>query len=129
MTLDGREGGIVADGVTATGAVNTQNVSAQTYYQGLARNISTIEVLDGDFIKLRQVTLGYTFRADFLRGTPFSSIGVSAVARNLWTIMKHTKNIDPESGFSSDPKYAGIEGTSLPFARTYGLNLNFKFKN
>jgi TonB-linked SusC/RagA family outer membrane protein len=129
ITLEGRETGVVAPGVTEAGAPNTKNVSAQTYYQGLARNISAYEVLDGDFIKLRQVTLGYTFNAAFLRGTPFSSIGVSAVARNLWTIMKHTKNIDPESGFSSDPRYAGIEGTSLPFARTYGLNVNFKFKN
>lgn len=129
ITLEGRETGIIADGVTSTGAANTKSVSAQTYYQGLARNISSLDVLDGSFIKLRQVTFGYTFSADFLRGTPFSSIGVSAVARNLWTIMKHTKNIDPESGFSNDVRYAGIEGTSLPFARTYGLNVNFKLKN
>ncbi|MBL4674995.1 MAG: SusC/RagA family TonB-linked outer membrane protein [Mucilaginibacter sp.] len=129
LTLEGRETGVVAVGVTESGAQNTQNVSAQTYYQGLARNISASNVLNGDFIKLRQVTLGYVFNAPMLRGTPFSSIGVSAVARNLWTIMKHTKNIDPESGFSNDVRYTGIEGTSLPFTRTYGLNLNFKFKN
>lgn len=129
ITLPGRENGVVADGVTAAGATNTTNVSAQTYYQGLARNISKLDVLDGSFIKLRQVTLGYTFNGGFLRGTPFSAIGVSAVARNLWTIMKHTNNIDPESGFSNDVRYAGIEGTSLPFARTYGFNVNFKFKN
>lgn len=129
ITLDGRETGVVADGVTSTGAVNITNISAQTYYQGLARNISKLDVLDGSFIKLRQVTLGYTFNSSFLQRTPFSSIGVSAVARNLWTILKHTNNIDPESGFSNDIKYAGIEGTSLPFARTYGLNVNFKFKN
>ncbi|MFA6086255.1 SusC/RagA family TonB-linked outer membrane protein [Mucilaginibacter sp.] len=129
ITLDGRETGVVGDGVTSTGADNTVNVPAQTYYQALARRISTLNVLDGSFIKLRQVSLGYTFNASMLRGTPFSSIGVSAVARNLWTIMKHTDNIDPESGFSNDVRYAGIEGTSLPFARTYGLNVNFKFKN
>ncbi|WP_454803563.1 SusC/RagA family TonB-linked outer membrane protein [Mucilaginibacter phyllosphaerae] len=129
LTLEGREGGVVGQGVTESGAVNTKNVSAQTYYQALSRNVGAISVLDGSFIKLRQVTLGYTFNAAFLRGTPFSAIGVSAVGRNLWTIMKHTKNIDPEAGFSADPRYAGIEGTSLPFTRTYGLNVNFKFKN
>lgn len=129
LTLDGRESGVVGVGVTPTGATNTVNVPAQTYYQALARNVYTVDVLDGSFIKLRQITLGYTFNATFLRGTPFSAIAVSAVGRNLWTIMKHTKNIDPESGFSNDIRYAGIEGTSLPFARTYGLNVNFKFKN
>ncbi|GAA4330346.1 SusC/RagA family TonB-linked outer membrane protein [Mucilaginibacter gynuensis] len=129
LTLTGRETGVVGAGVNAAGAANTVSAPAQTYYQALARNVGTMSVLDGSFIKLRQVTLGYTFNSTFLRGTPFSSIGVSAVARNLWTIMKHTDNIDPESGFSNDVKYAGIEGTSLPFARTYGLNVNFKFKN
>lgn len=129
LTLDGRETGVVGKGVTESGAPNTVNVDAQTYYQRLASQVSIQNVLDGSFIKLRQVTLGYTFNAPMLRSTPFSSIGVSAVARNLWTIMKHTKNIDPEAGISNDVRYAGIEGTSLPFARTYGLNINFKFKN
>ncbi|WP_205771874.1 SusC/RagA family TonB-linked outer membrane protein [Mucilaginibacter terrenus] len=129
LTLDGREGGVVGVGVTESGTPNTTSASAQSYYQALSRNVGAVSVLDGSFIKLRQITLGYTFNSTFLRGTPFSSIGVSAVGRNLWTIMKHTDNIDPESGFSADPRYAGIEGTSLPFARTYGLNVNFKFKN
>lgn len=126
LTLDGRETGITT-GVTASGAASTTNVGAQTYYQATARRISALNVLDGSFIKLRQVTLGYTFTG--LERTPFSGIGVSLVARNLWTILKHTDNIDPESGFSNDIRYAGIEGTSLPFTRTYGINLNFKFKN
>ncbi|RZK79097.1 MAG: SusC/RagA family TonB-linked outer membrane protein [Pedobacter sp.] len=129
LTLEGREGGVVGNGVTETGAVNTVNAPAQTYYQALSRNVGAVSVMDGDFIKLRQLTLGYTFNSTYLKGTPFSSIGVSAVARNLWTIMKRTDNIDPESGFSADPRYAGIEGASLPFARTYGFNVNFKFKN
>lgn len=129
LTLEGRETGVVGNGVTESGAVNTVNVPAQTYYQALSRNVGAVSVLDGSFIKLRQVTLGYNFNGTFLKGTPFSSIGVAAVARNLWTIMKHTDNIDPESGFSADPRYAGIEGASLPFARTYGLNINFKLKN
>jgi hypothetical protein len=57
------------------------------------------------------------------------AITVSAVARNLWTIMKHTDNIDPESGFANRVLIRGIEGTSVPQTRTYGFNLNFKLKN
>lgn len=128
MTLAGRETGVVGAGVTTTGAVNTVNVRAEDYYQGLARNISSLNVLDGSFIKLRQANLGYTFGKDQLNRTPFSSITFSLVARNLWTIMKHTDNIDPESTFSTDIRYAGIEGTSLPFTRTYGFSLNLKLK-
>jgi TonB-linked SusC/RagA family outer membrane protein len=128
MTLEGRETGVTV-GVTESGAANTVSVPAQTYYQELARRISALNVLDGSFIKLRQVTLGYTIPGGQLRSTPFSSIGISLVGRNLWTIMKHTDNIDPESGFSNNVRYAGIEGTSLPMTRTFGINVNFKFKN
>ncbi|HWZ02040.1 MAG TPA: hypothetical protein VNX40_00445, partial [Mucilaginibacter sp.] len=64
-----------------------------------------------------------------LARTPFSSINISLVGRNLWTIMKRSENIDPESGFSPYVAYAGIEGTSVPAVRTYGFNVNFKLKN
>lgn len=128
-TLPGRETGVVAQGVTAAGTPNTVNVPAETYYQELARRISANNVLNGDFIKLRQVTFGYNIPRATLARTPFSGITLSFVARNLWTIMKKSDNIDPESGFSNDVRYTGIEGTSLPSTRTYGFNLNFKLKN
>jgi TonB-linked SusC/RagA family outer membrane protein len=128
MTLPGRETGVVGVGVTESGTPNTVNVPAETYYQSLARNISSLNVLDGSFIKLRQVSFGYNIPKNILNNTPFNSITFSLVARNLWTIMKHTDNIDPESNFAPGINYAGIEGTSVPAVRTYGFNLNFKFK-
>jgi len=128
MTLPGRETGVVGVGVTESGAANAVNVPAEAYYQSLARNISALNVLDGSFIKLRQVTFGYNIPNSAIARTPFNSITLSVVARNLWTIMKHTDNIDPESNFAPGVNYAGIEGTSVPAVRTYGLNLNFKFK-
>jgi TonB-linked SusC/RagA family outer membrane protein len=132
-TLPGRDGGVVGEGVTEGGAPNTVNVDAQTYYQALAQRVSAINVLDGSFIKLRQITFGYSFNSEILKGSPFSNINVSLVARNLWTIMKHTDNIDPESAFASvgggnNVNYLGIEGTSLPAIRSYGVNLNFRLK-
>ncbi len=58
-TLAGRESGVTVTGVDGTGAPVTTTVSAQAYYQRLA-SISKFNVLSGDYIKLRQVTLGYT---------------------------------------------------------------------
>lgn len=127
MTLEGREGGIVADAVREDGSKNTINVDAQTYYQNLARRISALNVLDGDFIKLRQVTVGYTLDKKVLGKVPFKSITLSFVARNLLILMKKTDNIDPEAGFSSQINYAGIEGNSLPSTRSFGVNVNVKF--
>jgi outer membrane receptor protein involved in Fe transport len=127
MTLPFREGGLTVDGVDQNGNKNAVNIDAQTYYQQLA-SVSKYEVLDGDFIKLRQVTLGYTFAENMLGRLPFQAITLSLVGRNLITFLKHTDNIDPESGFSSDVRYSGIEGTSLPSTRTYGVNINIKLK-
>jgi hypothetical protein len=127
ITLEGRETGVKVDGVTADGAANTKSVPAQTYYQNLARRISALNVLDGDFIKLRQVTLGYSINPSVFGRLPIKSAEISIVGRNLLTLFKKSANIDPEAGFSSLINYAGIEGNSLPSTRTYGLNLNVKF--
>jgi hypothetical protein len=127
MTLAGRETGITT-GVTASGAQNTVTATAQDYYQRLS-TISRVNVLNGDYIKLRQIMIGYTLSEKQLGNIPvFRAIQLSLVARNLWTIMKKSDNIDPENNFAASVQYAGIEGTSLPATRTYGINANFKFK-
>lgn len=127
MTLEGRDG--ITTGVTESGAANTVKADAQGYYRSLAQNVTSVHVLDGDFIKLRQITLGYTVPDKVISRLPlFQSIQVSLVARNLLILMKKSDNIDPEATFGSNVRYYGIEGTSLPSTRTYGINLNLKFK-
>jgi hypothetical protein len=135
MTLAGRETGITTGvtagdpGGTSGGAPNTVAAGAEDYYQRLS-GISKLNVLNGDYIKLRQVTIGYTLSEKTLAHLPlFRTIELSLVGRNLLTLMKHSDNIDPEAAFSSNVMYAGIEGTSLPSARTFGINANIKFKN
>jgi len=127
-TLAGRDGGVVAEGVTESGAVNTKVVPAYEYYPKLINNVQALAVLDGSFIKFRQLTFGYTLNQAVLARTPFQAVTLSLVGRNLFTILKHTDNIDPENTISPLVAYAGVEGGSLPFARTYGVTLNVKFK-
>jgi TonB-linked SusC/RagA family outer membrane protein len=127
-TLVGRNGGVTAEGVTETGAVNTKSVEAYKYYRTLVSRVQTPFVLDGSFIKFRQFTFGYTFTQAVLARTPFQAVTLSLVGRNLFTIMKRTDNIDPENTISPLVAYAGVEGGSLPFTRTYGFTLNVKFK-
>ncbi len=127
-TLAGREGGVVAQGVTEGGAVNTVVVPAYEYYPKLINNVQSLAVLDGSFIKFRQLTFGYTLTQAVLARTPFQAVTLSLVGRNLFTIMKRTDNIDPENTISPLVAYAGVEGGSLPFTRTYGFTLNVKFK-
>ncbi|MDX2045849.1 MAG: SusC/RagA family TonB-linked outer membrane protein [Chitinophagaceae bacterium] len=127
LTLTGRDG--ITTGVTESGAANTVKADAQGYYRALAQQVTSVHVLDGDFIKLRQVTLGYSLPEKLLSPLRvFKSVRLSLVGRNLAILMRKSDNIDPEATFSSNVRYYGIEGTSLPSTRSYGVNLNFTFK-
>jgi TonB-linked SusC/RagA family outer membrane protein len=128
-TLVGRASGITTGVNSATDAPNTVSSTAQDYYQALGA-VSRVNVLNGDYIKLKQLTLGYTLGRKVLGGNPvFNAVTISAVARNLWTIMRRSPNIDPESQFQASVYSEGIEGTSLPSTTTFGFNATFKFKN
>lgn len=127
-TLPGRETGITT-GVTSDGSPNTVTANAQDYYTGLANNVTKLSVVNGDFIKMRQLTFGYNLPASLLNKLPLiRAVNVSIVGRNLFYFTKKARNIDPEASFGSTLAYSGIEGGNLPAARNYGVNLNIKFK-
>jgi TonB-linked SusC/RagA family outer membrane protein len=117
-TLVGREGGVTTGEFTAP---------AENYYQALVQNVTGTTVVDGDFIQLRQLTLGYTFPASMFNSVPiFKGLTASFVARNLALLWRKAENIHPESQFGSNINFLGIEGTALPPTRSIGFNLNFK---
>jgi TonB-linked SusC/RagA family outer membrane protein len=130
QTLVGREGGITTGYNSVTDAPNTVSSTAQDYYQALGA-VSRVNVLNGDYIRLKQLTLGYTLGRKVLGASNplFNSITISAVARNLWMIHRSATNVDPESEFAASVYSLGIEGTSLPTTTTFGFNATFKFKN
>ena len=104
------------------------NIDAATYYSTLANNVSKFFVQDASFIKFRQLTFGYSFPAKIF-GNKIQSLNLSIVGRNLFTIMKHTDNIDPEANFSSTPGglTQGLELGGVPPVRTIGANLSVRF--
>ena len=81
---------------------------------------------DASLIKLRAMTLGYTLPLKTLQGRFIKGVNVALVGRNLWTIMKHTPNIDPESSLNNT-NGQGLELSGFPALRSYGLNVNMKF--
>ncbi|MGI4020205.1 MAG: SusC/RagA family TonB-linked outer membrane protein [Janthinobacterium lividum] len=125
-TLAGRQGGIVGLGVNQAGQPNTVAADAQAYWGNLFNKVATINVFSSDFIKLRQLIFNYTFPNTMLRGTPIKDISIGLVGRNVFTFMKKTPNIDPESTYNSS-NAQGLEYAGAPVTRTLGLNLNVKF--
>ncbi|WP_316745969.1 SusC/RagA family TonB-linked outer membrane protein [Pedobacter gandavensis] len=98
--------------------------SVDNYYATLADNVSGIFVQKADFIKFRQVMMGYTFPGKMFNNV-IKGATLSFVGRNLFYISKKTDNIDPESDYTNNAK--GLELGGVPASRTYGLNLSVKF--
>ena len=107
---------------------NDVHVDAQTYYQGITNNnIAEEFVYNASFIKLRELSFGYTFPQSILNKMKVvKGLSVSLVGRNLWTILKHTDNIDPESAYNSG-NGQGLELNGYPATRSVGFNVNVKF--
>ena len=127
-TLEGRESGVVGEGVNETGEANTVNVfPVQPFYE-VVRSKGLVEpiVYDGGYWKLRQITIGYDFTKFLPERLPFRSVRLDAVANNVLMLKKWIPNIDPESfGYTSD-NLVGMESTGVPTTRSIGFNLNVK---
>ena len=131
-SLIGRETGVVGSGVRSDGSggfvPNDVVVSAKAFNQATYSNsIESSSVFDATYVKLRQVTLGYTLPQKFLKNTPIQSLKFSVVGRNLALLYKKAPHIDPETGFSSANGTQGQEFGQYPSARTIGFNVNLKF--
>lgn len=128
MTLEGREGGVVGDGVNDKGEVNTVSAPVQSYWE-VVRSQALVEpvIYNGGYWKLRQITLGYDLSKFLPPNQPFKAVKLNLVANNVLMIKKWVDNIDPETfGYSSD-NLVGMESTGLPSTRGLGFNLNVKF--
>jgi len=99
---------------------------AQNYWGKLGDYAAERFVYDASFIKLRQITFGYTLPKKFFNKTPVQSLMISVVARNLAILYKNSDNIDPESSYTSSNSQ-GLDYFGFPATRTFGFNLRATF--
>lgn len=120
-----REEGLILDGVKEDGTKNDVVVSGQDWAQAHYGGVDAQNVFDADYVKLREVSLGYDLPKKWIG--PFKGITLSAYARNLFTWGLDWKGMDPEMASYGSGNIQAIEGASLPSTRTYGMNVKFKF--
>ncbi|WP_372773222.1 SusC/RagA family TonB-linked outer membrane protein [Mangrovibacterium sp.] len=123
-------GGVLNEGVTTTGEVNTTRARAD-YYGGAfywgnsSRNPAQMTVYDASFVKLREMALTYNLPSNLVSSFA-QNISFSLVGRNLWIIHKNVPYADPESGLSSGLSQGYLSG-SYPTVRSFGFNLKIDF--
>ena len=112
---------------SATPVVNTTYADANTWgydYYGKTE----LSVFDGSFVKLREVSLGYSFdKIAFLNKIGIKDLNISMVGRNLWIIHKNIPDIDPEVSQSAGNTSVCAETNAIPSTRSYGFNIRINF--
>lgn len=126
----------VFEGVLADGTPNTQPVwlgqgvgpDGRNYGAGFYRNtyrgVSENFVHDASFIKLRNISLGYTFQENIVSRLPISSARISVAANNI-VLYTPWDGFDPES-FSAGAggNAVGTTGLGYPGVQSFFFNLN-----
>ncbi len=132
MTLAGRENGFVVDGVVDNGdgtySQNTTNITAEQYWTAIGQRTPVAEpfIFDATNIRLRELVLGYAMPQRLLENSPFKSVNISLVGRNLFFILNEAEYFDPEQGAGTG-NLQGIESFNIPSTRDYGVSVKFGF--
>lgn len=121
-----REDGIVLDGVIdEKGTKNTTAAAGIDYCEDFYTGPAAQSVLKSDYIKLREVTLGYSF--PFKEGSFIKSLRLSAYGRNLGVWGPDVKHFDPEVAVTSSGNIQGIEGGLVAGVANFGFGVNINF--
>ncbi len=125
-----REEGKIADAVKEDGSINDTRVSAQQYYMGSWMwNNHEYSILDGSFLKLRDLSIGYDFDVSNVKW--LQSLNLSFVGRNLAILWRHESTselgIDPEVGMGGGDYGVGFENFQIPTIRSLGFKLQVGF--
>ena len=81
---------------------------------------------DGDYVKLREVSLSYSLDGGFLEGTRVESIELSATGRNL-LIFSPYDGVDPEINLLGPSNATGLDYFNNPSTRTFQFSARLTF--
>jgi TonB-linked SusC/RagA family outer membrane protein len=129
--------GIVAQGVINTGTTanpvyipNTTAISAESYYrQYYDRNHEENNVYDASFLKLRQFSVGYSFKIKegFVGLKNTSVINASIIGNNLFAFTQNP-HFDPEQlAVQGNGFVSGVEDMSYASSRSIGFKFGVTF--
>ena len=112
---------------SSTDPGNGRSHKAGTNNLGSNIGPSTRYLYDADFLRIRNVSLGYTLPKKFCKIIGIENMRISANVQNLWTFDKYP-------GYSVEANYEGNSATNngvdfggYPISRTFTFGLNFNF--
>ncbi len=84
------------------------------------------EIEDASWIRLRELSLSYSFPQSLLGKMKIENLSVSLIGRNLFLHTSYT-GIDPEANLSGVTNGFGLEYFGMPNTKSYSLNIRLSF--
>lgn len=122
----GTPGGIVTDLEQLRELNQGKNIWSHASHGIAAAVIHDWAIEDGSFLRLNNVTLGYSLPEKLISKIGLSKFRVFATGRNLAIWTKYS-GYDPEVNSSSNPFTPGLDRSSFPRARSYTFGVNLTF--
>lgn len=134
-SLEGREGGIIGDGVVNIGTSdnpnyveNTSSIPAVDYYnQYNNRGNEATALYDASYVKLRQVSLYYHFPVQWVHKFGLDRLSIGFIGSNL-LLFTDNPHFDPELSAMQGSNFAfGVDDMSYPSSRSWGISIKTNF--
>jgi hypothetical protein len=104
-------------------------VNDEDFFEGYGSNFgggpSWAAIEPADWIRLREITLSYTFPKNLL-GKTFSQLQVYFTGRNLYLWTPYT-GVDPETNLMGNSNAQGFDYFNMPGTKTYTLGVKLSF--
>ncbi len=107
---------------------NNVEVSARDFYWShFNRGNEEVGIYDATFVKLRELSLGYTFGKNLASKIGAQSLTLSVIGRNL-LLFTENPHFDPETfSFDGNTIVPGVEDMATPSTRSVGFHLGVTF--
>ena len=102
------------------------NVRANRAGKGLNGTTSTWHVEDGSYLRIKNITMGYTLPKNILQKTFIQSLRIYASVQNAFTFTKY-EGYNPEVTNRTTTTTIGEDYGVYPLARVYTLGFNINF--
>jgi len=130
--------GVILPGVLPDGSANNVIVDAANYYLntytwganpswGIPYSRYDLSVKKNDYVKFRELSIGYNLPATFAKKLGCSNIRVALIGSNLFYLYRTFKDFDPETTLGTNWISAAVVDGSTIAARSLGFSIHASF--
>lgn len=125
-TVDRNNNGGTANNIAVAGGFGQSFYS--NYYNNFVQNVFAEPFIeDAGWVRLREVSVSYSFPSDLLAGTGFiRSLELFAVGRNLW-LQTGYQGVDPETNLTGGNNPTGLDYFNTVGTKTYTFGVRIGF--